>query len=120
MTLRIRAEQMESLAQARYQDFEERATRHLRAHFPEEMQRMSAERGRAYIRECVERAGAYGLQSEQAAMCFAHLPLLLGQDFEAQPRWAFVPYVLRQEQYPANDRAKVALLLAYEVKERGL
>jgi hypothetical protein len=120
MTLRIRAEPLESLAQARYRDFEERATRHLRAHFPEAMRGMSAERSRAYVRECIERAGAFGLKSEQAVLCFAHLPLLLGEDFESQPRWAFVPYVLRQEQYPANDRAKVAVLLAYEAKARGL
>ena len=105
MTLKIREEQMESLAQARYQDFEERATRHLRAHFPEQMRGMSAERSRVYIRACVKRAGAFGLQSEQAVMCYAHLPLLLGEDFESQPRWAFVPHVLRQEQYPPNDRA---------------
>src|SRR5262245_29415612 len=113
MTLRIREEQMESFAQARYQDFEERAAAQLREHFPAEVGAMPPDRLRAYIRRCVERAGAFGLESEQAVMCFAHLPLLLGEDFERQSRWAFVPQVLRQEQHDPNDRAKVAMLLVY-------
>jgi hypothetical protein len=120
MTVRIRDEQIESFAQARYQDFEERAAEHLREYFPGEVGAMPPHRLRAYIRGCVGRAGAFGLKSEQAVMCFAHLPLLLGEDFETQPPWAFVPAVLRQEQYPPNDRAKLAMLLAYGLKAKGL
>ena len=120
MTLRIRTGQLEAFARARCQDFEERAAAHLREHFPDETAALPPDRLRAYVRGCVGRAGAFGLKSEQAVVCFAHLPLLLGEDFASQPRWAFVPDVLRQEQYPANDRAKLALLLAYGLKARGL
>jgi hypothetical protein len=37
-----------------------------------------------------------------------------------QPRWAFVPDILRQEECHPNDRAKLAMLLAYELKAKGL
>jgi hypothetical protein len=120
MTLTIRNEQLGAFAQARYQDFEARTTAHLREFFPEQMEGMSAERTRTFIRDCVARAGTFGLRSEQAVVCYAHLSLLLGEDFERQPRWAFVPHVLRQEEYPPNDRAKLAMVLAHELRARGL
>jgi hypothetical protein len=118
MPLVIRNEQIEAFARSRYRDFEERTAKHLREYFPEMMAAMSAEEIRAFIRACVERASAFGLTSEQAVVCYAHLPLVLGEDYDRQPRWAFVPYVLRQEQYPANDRAKLATVLAYELKAK--
>jgi hypothetical protein len=120
MPVTIRNEQLGEFAQARYQDFEERTTRHLREFFPEKMNGISAEGARAFIRECVARARAFGLESEQAVVCYAHLPLLLGEDFERQPRWGFMPLLLRQEEYHPNDRAKLAMILAHELKARGL
>jgi hypothetical protein len=119
MILRIRHEQVDALAEARFEEFESRATGHLREFFPDKLSAMAADRLRAFLRRCVDRARAFGLTSEQAVVCFAHLSLLLGEGFDAEARWAFVPFLLRQEEYHQNDRAKAAMLLAYELKAKG-
>jgi hypothetical protein len=116
----IRDEQLNALTQARYEEFETRATEHLREFFPEQVVAMPVERFREFIRRCVDRARTFGLTSEQAVICFAHLSLLLGEGFDSEPRWPFVPFLLRQEDYHQNDRAKAAMLLAYELKAKGL
>lgn len=120
MVLKIRDEQIGALAQARYPEFETRAKEHLRESFPEHVAAMPPEQFREFLRRCVDRARTFGLTSEQAIICFAHLTLLLGEGFESGPRWPFVPFLLHQQQYPQNDRAKTALFLAYELKAKGL
>jgi hypothetical protein len=120
MILRIRHEQVNALAEARYEEFESRAIGHLREFFLEKVSAIPADRLRAFIRRCMDRARTFGLTSEQAVVCFAHLSLLLGEGFDAESRWAFVPFLLHQEEYHQNDRAKAAMLLAYELKARGL
>ena len=120
MVLKIRDEQTDALAQARYGEFETRAKEHLRELFPAHVAAMPAEQFREFIRRCVDRARTFGLTSEQAVMCFAHLTLLLGEGFESGPRWPFVPFLLHQKELHQHDRAKAALYLAYELKAKGL
>lgn len=120
MVLKIRDEQIGALAQVRYGEFETRANAHLRESFPEQVAAMPPERFREFLRGCVDRAKTFGLTSEQAVMCFAHLTLLLGEGFESGPRWPFVPFLLHQKDLNQNDRAKTALFLAYELKAKGL
>jgi len=120
MVLKVRDEQFNALAQAHYAEFEARAKQHLRECFPDQVDAMPPEQFGEFFRRCVDRARAFGLTSEQAIMCFAHLTLLLGEGFESGPRWPFVPFLLHQQQYPQNDRAKTALFLAYELKAKGL
>jgi hypothetical protein len=117
---KVRQEQEEALAQVELRRFDERARRHLNKHFPRQVGPMTAGEFRQWVRQCVERAGRYGLETEQAVMCFAHLLLLLGDDFETNPRYGFAPTVLRADYGHQNERAKLAMLLAYEVKARGL
>lgn len=120
MVLKIRDEQIGALAQAHYGEFETRANTHLRESFPEQVAAMPPARFREFLRRCVDRAKTFGLTSEQAVMCFAHLTLLLGEGFETGPRWPFVPFLLHQKELRQNDRAKAALFLAYELKAKGL
>jgi hypothetical protein len=118
MTLKIRAGQVEALAAATYYDFEERMTQHLKRFFPETMDELSPDEIRDFIGECVKGAAHYGLTSEQAVACFAHLPLVLGPEFETDRRWRFVPATLANEAADPTDRAKLAMILAYAVKAR--
>jgi hypothetical protein len=118
MTLIIRMEQLEALATGAYDDFETRLARHLNKFFPETMAEQSSEAIRDFINECVKGAAHYGLTTEQAVACFAHLPLLLGPEFESDRRWAFIPATLAQPAVDPTDRAKFAMILAYAIKER--
>ena len=120
MVLKISDEQINALAQTRYGEFETRAAAHLREFFPQQVDAMPPEQLREFLRRCVDRARIFGLTSEQAVICFAHLTLLLGEGFESGPRWPFVPFLLHQQQYHQNDRAKIALFLTYELKAKGL
>ena len=120
MVLKIRDEQIGALNQERYAEFEPRAKQHLREFFPEQVDAMPAEQFREFLRRCFDRARTFALTSEQAVMCFAHLTLLLGEGFESAPRWPFVPFLLHQQEYHQIDRAKAALLFAYELKAKGL
>jgi hypothetical protein len=119
MSFRIRDEQAKQLAQACRQGFEDRAVRHLLKFFPRQMSDLSEAERRAYLATCVQQAGRYGLTSEQAVMCFAHLPFLLGADFETSRRWGVLRYGLRNPDVPPTDRAKIVLALAYQMKARG-
>ncbi|MGE5141663.1 MAG: hypothetical protein ACM3JD_19530 [Rudaea sp.] len=116
---RIRREHAEVFSAAHYRGFKDRMARHLREHFPAETRTLSEEQMDAFIEECVQRAGVYGLESEQAVVCYAHLRLLLGDDFETNPYWAFARVALESDQASPNDKAKIAMLMAYELKDRG-
>jgi len=120
MTISIRQEQNDAFAEAHYRGFESRAIRHLRRFFPDQVSRLSEDQKRALIAQMVSRARKYGLESEQAVMCFAHLPLLLGDDFDSNRRYQFAPRILKAQCGHAVERAKLAMLLAYEFKKRGL
>jgi hypothetical protein len=120
MTTIIRQEQNDAFAEAHYRGFESRAIKHLMKFFPAHLSRLSEDEKRALVAQIVSRARKYGLESEQAVMCYAHLPLLLGNDFESNRRYQFAPRILTTQCGHPIERAKLAMLLAYEFKKRGL
>ena len=117
--MRIRQGQLDSLASHQRQAFEARFHEHLEAHFPEAAAWTVGER-REFAANCIRDARIFGLTSEQAVVCFAHVRLVLGHDFERDPRWASFSDLLREQGLEPNERAKFALLMAHEFEARGL
>lgn len=115
----IRNEQVQALAAARFEDFAARLTAHLREYFPQELGGQSAEEIRPFIQGCVGRSAAFGLSSERAIASFAHLPLLLGAEFEDDPRWEPLINRLGDRTTPPDRRAELALSLAYDLRDVG-
>ncbi|HWE01865.1 MAG TPA: hypothetical protein VG326_05595 [Tepidisphaeraceae bacterium] len=112
----IRRKQIDALAQASYDGFVARATEHLKKFLPRHFEGLSSDPIRRYIDYCVVHAKRYGLESEQAVVAFAHLPLVCGYDFETHPVWRNLCDVLRMKECSPNDRAQLALLMAHELK----
>jgi hypothetical protein len=103
------------------EDFELRADNYLLRHFSDRMKDLPADQRRILIRHYVGRAKQYELTGEQAVICFAHICLLIGDDFESIDRWDWVPRMLSDDKYDQNFRAKLALqcvadLMAAEIK----
>ena len=91
----------------------------MEAHFPETAAWTDDER-REFVASCIRRARRFELTSEQAVVCYAHVRLVLGDDFECDPRWASFSDLLREQQFEPNERAKFALLMAHEFEARGV
>ena len=116
--MRIRNEQMAAFRQVRFDDFSKRLAGHLRKYHPDQLASFSDEEIHTYIRECVERASRlYSIQTEQAVACYAQLPFILGDQFEVAPDLAAIPAMLGRQSFEQNTRAKMALALAYQLKQ---
>jgi hypothetical protein len=118
--IKIRKDQMEVLSNSSYGNFESRALTHLRKFFPDKFQAMNDNEAKAFVQHCRTRAKRFRLTSEQSVMYFSHLALLLGDDFDVSGRYPFVNAVLRAPAGTVQERVKVAALLAYQLKAKGL
>src|SRR5688572_2526127 len=117
--LQIRAEQVEAFAAERREEFLARLAAHLRAHFPDRLGGAADGELREYGSACVARAAGYGLTHEQAVACYAHLPLVLGEDFEADPRYLPVLDLLGNRSVDQDARAKFVVALGYNLRDRA-
>jgi hypothetical protein len=116
--MRLRDQQLQALEDERRRDFRSRLRHHLRKHHPDRLSSFSDEQLDVYIETSRERAGRqYGLSSEQALVCYAQLPLLLGDAFEVDAKLSAIPAILAQRFLDQSTRAKFALSLAYHVAE---
>jgi hypothetical protein len=108
----IRDEQLQAFKASTLEDFEDRAVLFLREDFPGGAARFRDDELRIRVRESIPRAEIFGLESEYAVMCFVQLLLLLGDDFETNPKWEVIVEGLQDESVDANDRATLALTFA--------
>lgn len=116
---KIRAELMQRFAAARIEDFEDRLTAHLREYFPEEMAERSPEEMHEWVRGCVDRSAAFGLTSERAIACFAHVAMIAGPCFELDSDWSFLTESLRDERRHPDFRARRAMSIAHDLDDAG-
>ena len=114
----FRIEQVETFAAERRDDFLARLAAHLRAHFPGRLAGRTDDQLRAYGLACVGRAAGYGLTHEQAVACYAHLPLVLGAGFASDPRYRPLAGVLGDGSLDQDERAKLAVAVAYHLSAR--
>ena len=118
--MQISPEQLRQIEQARSLEFQQRLTAHLRKHHREQLAGYSDQQLHAYVSMCTARAQRlYRLQTEQAVACYAQLPVLLGRDFEIQPRYRGISSLLAQPSFEPNTRAKMALALAYRISSQA-
>ena len=83
----IRAEQIEALRAVPLQMFMQRASEHLRRHFP----RQAAQLGDSlpeFVAHGVERARMHGLTAEQAICRYLGVMAVFGRDFDERLDWA--------------------------------
>jgi hypothetical protein len=113
----LRPSQVQVFDTQRRDEYLGRLVTHLRSHFRDQLAPQSDDQLRAYGRHSIARAALYGLTHEQAVSCFAHLPLLLGEDFEANPRYLPLINVLGQRSLNQDTRAKFVVAAAYNLRE---
>lgn len=120
MILSVRPEQNDALARVHFDDFQSRLLTHLRKHHAKRLSSVSDEHIKAFIRTCCERCKQlYGLNTEQAVVCYTELPLILGDDFETNPAFSTITALLARRSFNPSTRAKMALAFALQVRSRG-
>ncbi len=107
---RMRDEHLEAFDVAAMSDFVRRVSVHLRAEFPREMGPLTTEEMNRFVGESQKRANEYDLESEYAVVKFAHLRILLGDEFETEPADEHVRDLLTGEEGDnENDCVDAAL-----------
>lgn len=90
----IRRAQMQVLARASTDAFYERLASHVARVFPRHRAMVEGERGRTFMESCLLRAAAYGITSGRSVAMFTDLVIGLGQEFDDQPRHAWIREIL--------------------------
>lgn len=114
--LKISAEQMKAFSAERREDFKQRLVQHLRKHHADDTAPYRDSQMLDYADKCIERAKQYGLTTERAVACYSQLHWVLGRDFEANRRCRFVVNILHDKKKDQNDRAKIAVAVAYKYR----
>ena len=69
---------LQGMSVARMEVFEPIAIRYLREMFPEKSATLSDAELSTFVRETIQHAARYGIDSEEALLCFAHIRMVLG------------------------------------------
>jgi hypothetical protein len=102
--MRIRSETMKSFDQYIKDSFSVRMEAHLRQLYPEQIDRLSQKQLQSLIKDGLNGAEWYGIQSEEDTARFLELCVVLGNGFDAQPENAWARSILEEEGQPATDR----------------
>jgi hypothetical protein len=81
----LRDEHLNALASVSRDNFVERGVSHLRVSLPDYSAPYTDDQLRERIRECVGRAGGYGLTSERQVMAFVDTTYIKGRNFDQDP-----------------------------------
>lgn len=95
--LLIRDAQVEALAEA---TFERSVAEHLRQHFPDRCADLGAGGALAFAREAIAKARRCDLSHPANLVQFACLMLVLGHDFDVDPRLPWAGRILRDPSIP--------------------
>jgi hypothetical protein len=107
--LTIRDEQMEALQEAAMRSFEQRMVLHLRQFFPEECRRAGEMRTLAAIRQGVQRAQAYGIESEIDVVRYIDISVVLGLDFDSGKRYPWARQILEDGEMDGSEKINALL-----------
>ena len=92
--LTIRDAQMEAFAQARWKDFERRATRFIEDALPEECAALGGTAVRESVQTAIRKGRKYGLEAEYDFLRYLSLMYALDFDFDELPRYAWAREIL--------------------------
>ncbi len=116
----MRDAHLQAFDRAAFAQFVNKASAYLRAELPEETKHLTADGMHRLVSDAVEKAQKYDLESEHAVCRFAHIRLLLGDEFAADPANQIICDLLTGEPDEDgefdddNDRADAALEFAQE------
>jgi hypothetical protein len=111
----ISQEQYDALNRQAWKDFEVRAATYFQRHYPDEMAHVAPEQLGDFLRDAQRRSAPYGIDTEYAVVRYAHLMLLLGDDFATDPQRQEYAQVLQQTK--ADDNARMDYLLEQALAE---
>ncbi len=103
--MRIRPEQMEAFDRLSLEAFLDRGAAHLRKEFPKEMAEASDANLRIQVRRGIDRAAKYGLTSQYEVICFVDAEVLLGEDFDGDPKHEWAKELLDDPSLSPEDKA---------------
>ena len=103
--LTIRKEQIKALAQLEVEKFEDWMLVHLRKFFPAQCRAAGETKLLAIIRSGIERAAGYGIKTRRDVCKYIDLMVVLGPDFDEDPRLPWVAKILLNRG-PAGQRMR--------------
>lgn len=92
--LKLRAEQVPSLLGEPAEGYQRHALEYVRRHYPQELEQRGEDGVRALVDRVIGLALAFRLESSVDVTGLLSLVLLLGDDFLAQPRYAWAREIL--------------------------
>jgi hypothetical protein len=98
--LMIRKEQLDTLARAEAEKFEEWMHVHLKRFFPQQYETIGEPGVREVIRYAIVRAGTYGLTSKCDVCKYIDLTILFGRDFDLDLQFPWARDILRTQEVP--------------------
>lgn len=97
---------MQAFKAAAMRRFEDDMVEHMRAHFPNHLGVAGADGARALARLAVERASAYGIESERGVCLYFNAMMLLGSYLDVDPQVPWAGEVLMQGYAEPDARAE--------------
>lgn len=110
----LRTEHMDAFGRASLENFEERVAADLRETWPEETAELSDVELTRRVHAAIERGEKYGLTTEFELACVAEAAVLLGPQFDQDPRLEKAYLTLRQQEL--TPKRKAVLLCRYTHK----
>ena len=109
----IRDDHEQAFERTAQENFEGRAILHLRANFAAQTAGCSDEALRGRVRDCIDRAGKYGLTTERQVMSFVTATYVAGEHFDTAPEhpWAFP--ILRDSEFSSDQKARLLVTFAH-------
>jgi hypothetical protein len=107
--LTIRQEQMVAFRKAELEKFVDHVSTHVRKFFPKQAEELGREGELALIRYGIERAARYGITGRSDVLKYIDLSILLGRQFDVDPKLPWAGKILVREDFPP---AKMAMLMS--------
>ncbi len=107
--MKISSRQIENFRPGLRKIFEDRALAHARRYFPGHAAQYPDDVIKQHLQQAIARATPYHLITEQQIICFFSAMLLLGPNFDSDPRHRWAARVLNNPGYSASYRAHYLL-----------
>ena len=117
----IRNDQIAALERARLSAFEDKMIDHLKRVYPDWAPRLSAEDQRAFVRRGIERARAFGFETELDIARYLHVMHDLGRDFDQSLEHPWAAVLLQSTELTATEKMdRLRDAAYYQVEARKL
>ena len=100
--LKIRPEQMETLAEVQLRRLERDAIAHVQEFWSEQAKAQGEDGVRSMVQRALQRSDVYGIEEESDVLRFINLMYALGDDFDTEQPWA--AKILADEGAPGTER----------------